>query len=228
MTLNRKISLVTSSLFILVTFCLITTNASTIDGYLVNNEGYDGEQQNQNSKEDNSVDTKLHVRSGQARALRELNQEKYQMTEFKSIVVNVKKLSDNTGQEYLAGLVNKADLSQYLRKMEGVLGSEFEHYRLQQSARDHGLFHITLVNPIEYQTLAGKENAIGQPMRIKLLGLGRVSQGANTTFYVVASSQDGQFIRQKLLLGEKDFHVTLGFDAQDVYGVSKGEETLIK
>ena len=34
-------------------------------------------------------------------------------------------------------------------------------------------------------------------------------------------------MRQNLLLKNKDFHVTLGFYPDDVYGVGKGRDTLI-
>jgi hypothetical protein len=169
-----------------------------------------------------------HVRAGQAKALLAIEQEKYQVGGFKTVIVDVKLLTDNQGQTYLAGLINKSDVDEYLVKMQQMLNDEFELYRQHQSARDHGVFHVTLVNPNEFQTLSKNEMLLNQKLRIQFHGLGRVSQGGNSAYYVVASSMDGDFIRQKLLLNKKDFHVTLGFKSQDVYGVSKGQETLIK
>lgn len=175
------------------------------------------------------VNSKLiHVRPGQARALRAIEQAKYQVDDIKMLVLEIQELSDNTGLKYLAGIVNKADIEQYLNKMRVILGDEFEAYRHHQSARDHGSFHVTLVNPYEYQALANKDAAVNQKIRVQLHGLGRVSQGEHTAYFVVASSSDGQFLRQKLLLQNKDFHVTLGFKTQDVFGVAKDQTALIK
>ena len=170
----------------------------------------------------------LHVRPGQARALRAIEEAKYQMDDIKMLVLEIKELADNQGLKYLAGLVNKADIEQYLTKMKIILGDEYESYRQHQSARDHSFFHVTLVNPYEYQPLSDKGNIINQKIRVQLQGLGRVSKGDNSTYFVVASSPDGQYLRRKFLLKEKDFHVTLGFKSQDVYGVAKDKTTLIK
>jgi hypothetical protein len=170
----------------------------------------------------------LHIRPGQARALRAIEKSKYQTDSLKTIVLEIKELSDNQGLKYLAGLVNRADLEQYLNKMNIILGDKFNTFRQHQSARDHGSFHVTLVNPMEYQSLMDKGAMINKKIRVQLHGLGRASQGDKSTYFVVASSSDGQFLRQTLLLKEKDFHVTLGFKPQDVYGVSKNIDSLIK
>jgi len=169
-----------------------------------------------------------HIRAGHAKALLTLEKEKYQDDQFKSVIIEIQKLTDNQGRDYLAGLINKADILQYLSQMETILSADFGQFRQQQSARDHGLFHLTVVNPFEYQALSNKTQIIGTKIRVQLHGLGRVSQGSNVAYFVVASSSDGQFVRQSLLLENKDFHVTLGFDKQDVHGVAKNKQTLIK
>lgn len=181
--------------------------------------------QAEQTKNDNKP---LHVRPGQARALRAIEEAKYQVDDIKMLVLDIKELADNQGLKYLAGLVNKADIEQYLTKLQILLGDEFESYRQHQSARDHGAFHVTLVNPYEYQALADKGKVVNKKIRVQLHGLGRVSKDDNTTYFVVASSPDGQFLRQSLLLKAKDFHITLGFKSQDVYGVAKDKTALIK
>jgi hypothetical protein len=62
---------------------------------------------------------------------------------------------------------------------------------------------------------------------VTLLGLGKVAQGSKTSFFVVAQSADAQLIRQHFILAAKDFHITLGFNPSDIYGVNKGRSTLI-
>jgi hypothetical protein len=147
----------------------------------------------------------------------------------KTLTLEVSELKDSSGLVYLGGKVSAAELSGYLDQLKNELGEEqYVIYRQHQSARDHQSFHVTLINPYEYQTL-NKEKLKKLPsFRVTLHGVGRVAKGAKESYFVVTSSADGQFIRQKLLLKNKDFHVTLGFSPDDVFGVSKGRDTLIK
>ena len=165
--------------------------------------------------------------------------EKTQLTEFddvenetlkqtvKSIQIELVKLTDNSGLTYVGGKVNAADLDVYLSQMKQILGDDFTLYRQYQSNRDHHTFHMTLINPYEYQTLK-KPVAIGTKLSVSLRGLARVSVDDKTAYFVVAQSMQAKSYRQSLVLTDKDFHVTLGFYPSDVYGVNKGIETLIK
>ena len=165
--------------------------------------------------------------------------EKTQLTEFddvenetlkqtvKSIQIELVKLTDNSGLTYVGGKVNAADLDVYLSQMKQILGDDFTLYRQYQSNRDHHTFHMTLINPYEYQTLK-KPVAIGTNLSVSLRGLARVSVDDKTAYFVVAQSMQAKSYRQSLVLTDKDFHVTLGFYPSDVYGVNKGIETLIK
>ena len=145
----------------------------------------------------------------------------------KTIRITPEVLTDSSGLIYLGGKVSEAELAPYLARLRKELGDDYNHYRQNQGKRDHFSFHMTLINPYEYQNLDISPKELSQPLKVQLLGLGRVSASDKTTYYVVAQSADGQFFRQKNLLGPKDFHVTLGFNPQDVYGVSKGVETLL-
>lgn len=147
------------------------------------------------------------------------------------ITVTLSVLTDNTGLTYVAAKVDDASVARYLAKMSDILGDKFAQYRLGQQQRDHNQFHITLVNPFEYQELS--QDSIewlkqSPELHVKLLGLGRASNNESTTYFVVAHSQPAQMLRDALGLNRKDFHVTLGFESGDVFGVSKGIETLIK
>ncbi|MEW6982000.1 hypothetical protein AAD001_05045 [Colwelliaceae bacterium 6471] len=146
----------------------------------------------------------------------------------KTIRVKTSKLKDNAGLEYIGAIVSAAELAPFLAQLKAELGNEFTRFRQNQSARDHHKFHVTLINPMEYQLLLTKNLTIGQEISINLLGLGRAAKAGKSAYFVVVQSNDGQFYRQKLVLQNKDFHITLGFDPQDVYGVSKGTDSLIQ
>jgi len=152
----------------------------------------------------------------------------------KTLRVKLIELNDNQGLKYLGVNIPKAELVEYLAQMKLLLPNNYSKYRENQSKRDHGVFHLTLVNPFEYQLLNKSSLKLGTYLNVTLVGLGKVCSDKEldsekkTTYYVVANSNDGQFYRQKLLLKPKDFHVTLGFDPSDVYNQAKGQSTLIQ
>lgn len=143
------------------------------------------------------------------------------------IQLEIVELTDNSGLIYIGGKVNAADIELYLSQMKEILGDDFTRYRQYQSERDHQTFHMTLINPYEYKSVT-KEIDIGTILSVSLSGLGQVSKNDKTTYFVVAQSPQASSYRQNLMLTDKDFHVTLGFYPNDIYGVSKGIATLIK
>lgn len=182
----------------------------------------------------NAKSTPAELTNKQARALQSLNEAQDQPSQSltKTLRLNISKLSDNQGQEYIGAIISRAELSPYLMQLEAILGDSFAQYRERQAARDHQLFHITLISPPEYQ-LADKTvidklipSGAGQ-LNVTLLGLGKVALDDKQTFFVVAQSSDAQLLRQQLLLKDKDFHITLGFSPSDIYGVTKDNSTLI-
>lgn len=141
-------------------------------------------------------------------------------------------LQDNSGLRYIGGLVNERDLGHFLALMKQELKGKFSDYRRAQQQRDHHQFHITLVNPFELKALDNEQvNLLLKSKRISfaLLGLGKVEKSSTqATYFVVAESEQAQLLRKHLALPEKDFHVTLGFNQQDVFGVNKDRSTLVK
>lgn len=185
----------------------------------------------------NVIDAKdIQLTDKQARALQSLNTEPQSQT-IKSLRLKITILQDNQGQKYLGALVNRADLLPYLTQLKQLLAEDFNQYRALQAARDHQLLHLTILSPKEYQ-LADKaivdkllspdfNQSFSSQLNVTLLGLGKVEQDNKASFYVVAQSGDAQLIRQRFLLPAKDFHITLGFNPSDIYGVKKDSSTLI-
>jgi len=177
----------------------------------------------------------------QARALQMLNEQPSteQMTmPIKRLRLSIRKLSDSQGQIYLGALVSRAELLPYLTQLKTILAGDFERFRANQAARDHQNFHITLINPIEYQyvdkqlveqLLSPSLNvSFSSQLQVSLLGLGKAEKVGKSSYFVVAQSNDAQLIRQRFLLNHKDFHVTLGFEPSDIYDVKKDSSTLLK
>jgi len=177
------------------------------------------------------------ITAQQAKALKMLNHQESNTKQIKNLRLQVKKLSDNQGQTYLGALVSRAELLPYITELKGILSDDFERYRANQAARDHQTFHITLINPNEYQHIDKKlvEQLLSvttninfsSQLQVKLLGLGKVEKAGKRSYFVVAQSNDAVLIRQRFLLPHKDFHITLGFNPSDIYGVKKDKTTLL-
>ena len=168
---------------------------------------------------------KVHVLPHQAKALKRIVENNMPI---KTIEIKLVELTDNQGLVYLGGIVDKATVELYLTQMKAKLNDDYIEYRQHQIARDHNQFHITLVNPYEYQTIAKQSFSLGATFTVTLHGLGLVEKGSSATYFVVASSEQAQHFRQALLLTPKDFHVTLGFKPQDIYSERKGLDTLVE
>lgn len=147
---------------------------------------------------------------------------------FREVTAQPIELTDKTGLVYLGLSISRADLAPFLHQLSTQLGERFDRFRNNQIKRDGNSFHLTLVNPFEYQTIDKQKLNLNQTIKVSLNGLGSASNDKSTAYYVVASSSQGQFIRQQLLLKSKDFHITLGFEPSDVYDKRKGIDTLIK
>lgn len=146
----------------------------------------------------------------------------------KNLRIKVSELTSNTGQKYIGGVINSVDLAVYLAEMKLILADKFELFRQNQANRDHHTFHVTLISPMEYQVIDKTNVKLGKVITITLQGLGRVITDEKTTYFVVGQSSEAYFYRQQFPLPPKDFHVTLGFNPQDIHGVNKGPDTIIK
>lgn len=147
---------------------------------------------------------------------------------MKNIEITLVELTDNQGLVYLGGIVEQATLALYLAQLKGLLNEKYSSFRQNQEIRDHGQFHVTLVNPYEYQKINKNQFTLGKKFNVTLQGLGRVEKDSSATYFVVASSDEGQRFRQTLLLKAKDFHITLGFNPTDIYSERKDLNSLIK
>lgn len=111
---------------------------------------------------------------------------------------------------------------------------QYENYTKAKEKRDNGKSHVTVVSPPNSQKLYDKGIDVGKlcdkTYDLKMKGIGRVKdeKTGNEAYYAVIESQELSKASKEMGLPRQDYHVTLAFKGQDVHGVSKGEETLIK
>jgi len=142
-------------------------------------------------------------------------------------------IKDITGNNYLGIKIEKGLIEPFLSELKDILGSEYETYTNLQQQRDHGSYHITVINVMDYNKL-GKQgidqfiNSLESVMKypiddLQMLGVGTAQKNENRTYFVVCRSEKLQAIRKRYDLPEQDFHITLGFKFKDVFGVRKNE-----
>lgn len=143
-------------------------------------------------------------------------------------------LRDSIGNNYLGIKLPNDIVEPFLYDLKEILVDDFDTYTLNQQNRDHGTYHITVINAMDYNRLAkevGVENFINslEPILkyeiddLEMLGVGTAEKGDNRTYFVVCNSDKLDAVRTRFELGKQDFHITLGFKDKDVFGVPKNK-----
>jgi hypothetical protein len=147
----------------------------------------------------------------------------------------VEHIKDAIGQNYLGIKIDSIEVLPFLDKLRSLLGNEdYDLYTQKQQTRDHGVYHMTVINVMDYNRLAkgmGVDNFVKaiQPIfdyeidDLEMLGVGKAEAKGNTAYFVVCQSDKLEAIRTRFELPKHDFHITLGFNAKDVFGVPKNE-----
>lgn len=144
-------------------------------------------------------------------------------------------LKDKIGNNYL-GIDLPIDVVEpYLNELKNHLSAEnFDIFTKNQQNRDHGQHHITVINVMDYNKLA-KEWGIDKFINslepifhyeiddLEMLGVGTATKETNQTYFVVCNSEKLDAIRNRFNLPKHDFHITIGFNPKDVFGVPKNK-----
>lgn len=151
--------------------------------------------------------------------------------------VYLRTIEDVLGNIYIGVVYETYELHSYLEKWYASFKSEAEVIQLKtfiynKNQRDGEKYHSTICNVMDFNklSLTSKKyilDKIGTEHDIKILGIGKASNSkGNKTNFIVIESESLQEIRQMIGLDKMDFHITLGFDKKDVFGVSKGEDSI--
>jgi hypothetical protein len=131
--------------------------------------------------------------------------------------------------------IPEAVVQPHLEKLKEILGEEdFEIFTQNQKMRDHGHYHITVINVMDCNRLSKEmgmanfvksvELAFEYPVEdLEMLGVGKASKNDNTAYFIVCQSDSLDAVRTRFNLPKQDFHVTLGFNTKDVFSVRKNE-----
>lgn len=144
-------------------------------------------------------------------------------------------LKDILGNNYLGLDIPVSVVQPYLNELKDILGEDdYAKFTENQIKRDGGHYHITVINVMDYNRLS-KQMGIDKFVNsldpifkypiddLKLLGVGRAQKNENTAFFIVCDSAKLDAVRIRYELQKQDFHITLGFNWKDVFGVPKNE-----
>ena len=144
-------------------------------------------------------------------------------------------LRDVIGNNYLGLDIPITIIQPYLNELRDILGEDdYTKFTENQIKRDGGHYHITVINVADYNRLSkhmGVDkfvNSLDPILKypiddLKLLGVGRAQKNENTAFFIVCDSAKLEAIRNRFELEKHDFHITLGFNWKDVFGIRKNE-----
>jgi len=144
-------------------------------------------------------------------------------------------LKDIAGNNYLGLIIDGGIVEPFLTKLKEVLDEDnYLKYTKLQKERDHGSWHITVINVMDYNRLSKEmgmdkfinslESIFKYPIDdLHMLGIGTATKSTNSAYFVVCESEKLKSIRNRFKLNEHDFHITLGFYSKDVFGVRKNE-----
>ena len=151
------------------------------------------------------------------------------------MIYYVSYLKDRLGNNYLGIDVPFEVVEPYLTKLEEIIGKEsYETFTKNQQQRDHGNYHITVINVMDYNRLSkelGVDNFVNSLELVfdfeiddlEMLGVGQATKETNTAYFIVCQSDKLDAIRTRFNLQKQDFHVTIGFNPKDIFGVRKNE-----
>ena len=144
-------------------------------------------------------------------------------------------LRDVIGNNYLGLDIPITIIQPYLNELRDILGEDdYVKFTEIQIKRDGGHYHITVINVADYNRLSKHMgidkfvNSLDPILKypiddLKLLGVGRAQKNENTAFFIVCDSAKLEAIRNRFELEKHDFHITLGFNWKDVFGIRKNE-----
>lgn len=133
-------------------------------------------------------------------------------------------IKDVIGNDYLVVVIDKYIMQPYIDLFHQIVkGERGEIMSANLLKRNHQIYHLTVMNVPEYYRAITMFGGIKVPINdIELLGIGMASNAPdNESYYVVAKSDRLAELRESLELPPKDFHITIGFDKKDVFGVRK-------
>ena len=144
-------------------------------------------------------------------------------------------IQDILGNNYLGIDIPVNTIQPFLKDFREIVGDDdYEIYSELQIKRDRGDYHITVMNVADYNKLSNElgmdkfVNSLDKIFKygiddLKMMGVGTAAKNMDRAYFIVCKSDKLQAVRNRYGLSEQDFHITIGFNYKDVFGVRKNE-----
>lgn len=145
-------------------------------------------------------------------------------------------LKDVLGNNYLGLKFNESEITPFLSDLYEIVDNDTIYDTLvgnqqRRDDRDGHSHHSTVISVMDYNKLSLSMGSEFQK-RIDIIlsleitdlifeGVGTADGAGSRTYFVVLTSPTLEEVRSSLGLPQIDFHITLGFDKKDVFGVRK-------
>ena len=140
----------------------------------------------------------------------------------------IETVKDIINNDYLAINVYPILIAEYIEKLKSYINDDEKFYILtnNQKNRDRNKYHITVISVAEMSKVATDNITNNSVTDLKFMGIGEVKKNDKETYFIVVQSETLNQIRESLGLEPKDFHITIGFNPKDIFGVRKNEVTI--
>lgn len=154
------------------------------------------------------------------------------------MIYKIDYIKDVLNNNYIGIKFNSQQMSNYLKTLEHIIDDSNKYNTLinnqqKRDKRDDIAYHCTILSVMEFNKLYNK---LGNKLQdrldiifslditdLKFEGIGTAKRNENETYFVVIDSPTLDEIRSSLGLEPRDFHITIGFDKKDVFGVRKNK-----
>lgn len=154
------------------------------------------------------------------------------------MIYKVGYIKDVLNNNYLGLKFNYGFMKPFLTELYQIVADNDKYETLigNQQRRDKKedySHHATIINVMEFNKLAEKYGSSLQQRLdavfsldisdLKFKGIGKAEKNSNEAYFVILESPTLDEIRTSFGLEPKDFHITIGFDKKDVFGVRKNQ-----
>jgi hypothetical protein len=125
-------------------------------------------------------------------------------------------IRDVVGNNYLGINIYQDAVYPFLEKLKVILADEYDTYIKNQQNRDRGHYHITLINPIDFNNLS-KDMGIDKFINslesvfdyefddVKFMGLGTAEKAGRWAYFVVVNSKSFKKLERNITYQNKIF-----------------------
>lgn len=148
-------------------------------------------------------------------------------------------IKDTIGNNYIGLNIPNEVVKPYLDNLLSILGeSDYQLFTNNQAKRDGNSYHITIINVSDTNKII-RQMGLGDFVKssnlifkyeiddLEIMGIGKAQKGISISYFLVCKSNKLNAVRSRYDLPNRDFHITIGFNPRDVFGVAKDETSLI-